>query len=64
MTAAILLSVLALAGPPLPEHPVTGKPVQPSWSYSYPTVSKDGKWRLRCFVPVQGPRRCYIVGRR
>ena len=60
-----LLAALAIAlggGDPLPDHPVTGKPVKPTWSYTYTTTTRDHRYLVRCHVPVRGERRCYIIG--
>ncbi len=62
---ATLLTALALltgGGDPLPDHPITGQPVKPTWSYSYVTTTKDKRYLVRCHVPVRGERRCYIIG--
>lgn len=64
IVAALTLCASASAqAPPLPDHPVTGKPVQPAWSYWSTAVSRNGLWRLLCYSDaVADKETCWVVG--
>lgn len=69
-TLAVAAAALALAAPaagsspPLPDHPVTGRSVQPTWSYWHDAVSGNGLWKLRCYADAESTREdlCFVYG--